>query len=219
MTWTASDVSVVSICFNDLYWGKFADQFFATTGATNPRPAKVVLVTNVPRETPDWIENHAIGDGLPLYRYYNEAVRHVDTEWTWGVGFDDLIELSAFTPFVSTADIHGHPEHMSEGGYCAYAGGYEEMHLGGPNPMVGSFFHRTALLREVPWPEHDFGDWTQFATCAHLGKTLSYEDRPIATWSRHPDSASLQWNPSGIQEVWDHLAALASSVEPVPSLS
>ena len=211
MRWTASDISVVSISYGP-YWDSWSEQFFATTGSLDPRPAKIILCTDVPRECPDWIVNVVLGVDRPMMAYYNRAVEEVETEWTWGVGFDDLIEVSAFLPFESDADIHGHPEHMSDGGYCKYAGGYEQMHLGGPNPMVGSFFHRTALLREIPWPELDFGDWCQFASCAAAGKTLSFEDRPIATWTRHSESASLQWNPSGIQEVWDWLAALNVAV-------
>lgn len=215
MTWTSSDISVVSISYGP-YWELFSEQFFATTGPLDPKPAKIVLVTDIVRETPDWIEQHTLGEGLPLYAYYTEAMRHVESEWTWGCGFDDLMEVDALHDFDSDADIHGHPEHMSDGGYCAYRGGYESMHNGGPNPMVGSFFHRTALLREIPWREHDFADWTQFSECAHFGKTLSMEDRPIATWARHPLSASLQWNPTGVEEVWSFQEALRSGRVPYP---
>lgn len=210
MTWTAQDVSAISISFGP-YFDLFSQRFFDTTEALNPRPVKIVLVTDVDRDVPDWIEQHTLGEGLPLYAYYNEAVKYVESEWTWGCGFDDWMEVDAFHDFQSDADCHGHPEKMGDGSgaICSYGGGYSEMPLGGPNQMLGSYFHRTALLREMPWREHDFADWTHFSEMAFFGKTVSFEDRCIATWARHEKSASLQYNPSGIEQVWQHHRDLA----------
>lgn len=215
---------MVSICFGQQYWDLFSEQFFATTGSVEPRPAKIVLVTDVPRETPEWIESHAIGEGLPLYAYYRAAVDYVDTEWVWGVGFDDLIEPAAFEPFDCDADCLVFPakmmgEGLPPGAMCSYhtgPQGYETMYEGGPNPMLGSFWHRASVLREIPWRDHDFGDWTHWAEMSYFGKTLAHSDRVVATWLRREGSASLRWNPDGINAVWAFQEALRSGRVPYP---
>lgn len=224
--WTAKDITVVSICFGDRYWQEYRGQFFEQIRAASPR-AKAILVTDVPRETPDWVEQHTFTGHM--YAMYQHAIQYVDTAWVWGVGFDDLILPGAFEDWESDADILGHPEHMfgATSDDCSYLGGYEDMwRHGGPNPMLGSFWTRTALMREIPWREHDFADWSFFAECAYFGKRLEMSDRFVASWNRHEGSASSVFNPTGLIQVQEFLGHLregrvphagAAVLESVPS--
>jgi hypothetical protein len=60
-----SDITIIATCYGD-YWDTFHEQWEASIAALDPAPARVILVSDVPREVPPGVDNIVIGPAHPL---------------------------------------------------------------------------------------------------------------------------------------------------------
>lgn len=209
MRYGPDDVTTVTVAFGD-YWGRFGDQYLTMAEALDPAPARMIVVTDVPREGSGRVDTVCAGEGLHIADYWNYGNSLVDTEWVWGHGFDDLMYPSAFDGFDSDADCHGFAQ-MQTGdftGVVKYEGGFEGMHLERGNPMYGAYFHRTTLMWEMPYRPLNLIDWAHFSEMSYFGKTVDTENKVIGTWARRADSWSGASAPF-VQELFQWQDALS----------
>lgn len=197
------DVAVVTSCYGDGgYWDMFGDQWLGTIAATDPQPTQVILVTDTPRPVPSWVTQVPCTDrhmGMML----NEGVKHVTATWVHHHGIDDLLMIDAYTDIDTDADVINYP-HVYGGmmsGLAQYRGGFEEMWRLPNNPMLGGFFHRTQVLRDIPYRRFGWCDEAHFCEMAYFGKQLHVTDRPRSVWVRHPAAHSINGNQAFQDEV------------------
>ncbi len=205
-------LSVVSICYGDDYWDRFSDAWFDSIRATDPRPDAVFLVTDVRRPVPAWVSN-VVAPGH-MAEMWNAGIAHVDTEWCWPCGFDDVFLPAAFEPIVSDADAVFFPHELGgdASGRIGYLGGYEILPTLDTNPMCGGAIHRTALLREIPLRSVGYCDWVHFSEMSHFGKSIEFRDEPRLIFVRHDDAFSVLPNYPLIQQSLDFNARLRAGL-------
>lgn len=188
------DIAIVTSAWGD-YWDRFGAQWIATIEGVDPQPTQVILVTPTIRPAPSWVQQ-VLHDDLHMGMMLNAGVTAVEATWVHHHGLDDLLLVGAYEPVHTSADCISFP-HLYGGdlnGVAAYSGGYEEMYLLGNNPMLGGFFHRTQLLREMPYRRLGYCDEAHFAEMAWFGKSIAVTAVPRSIWVRHPDAHSYNAN-------------------------
>lgn len=195
------NIATVTSCYND-YWDLFGAQWLATVAACDPQPVQVILVTDAPRDAPDWVTQISCEDrhmGMML----NEGVKHVTTEWVHHHGIDDLLAEDAYTDVETAADVISFPHLYGGGmsGLAQYQGGFETMWQMRNNPMLGGFFHRTQVLRDIPYRRYGWCDEAHFCEMSYFHKSLHVTDRPRSIWIRHPRAHSISSNAAYQDEV------------------
>jgi len=206
------NVTTITSCYND-YWDLFGAQWLNTVAACDPQPVQVILVTDAPRDAPDWVTQIPCDDrhmGMML----NEGVKHVTTEWVHHHGVDDLLIEDAYTDVETDADVIAFPHLLggTQQGLAQYQGGYETMWQLPHNPMLGGFFHRTRLLQEIPYRRFGWCDEANFCELAWFGKTLHVTDRPRSVWVRHDRAHAMFGNPAYTEEMNGFKGRLAAGL-------
>ena len=195
-----SNVTCISVAYGD-YWDLFAEQWINSIKQLDPAAADVILVTDVPRNIVG-IRNISIGDGH-MADYFNAAVAEVDTPWLVMSGFDDIWLPQAMKPFDTNADAYGYPMLRTGllNGLFGYSGGYESILEVTHNPMLGGVFHRTALMREMPFRRMGWFDWAHYAEMRAKGKSYMASDEPRAIQVRHQRAHSIEANAAYQEEI------------------
>lgn len=208
------DIAIVTSCYGDGgYWDLFGDQWLSTVAACDPQPSQVILVTDTPWHVPSWVTQVPFHDrhmGMML----NEGVRHVTAEWVHHHGIDDLLMVDSYADIDTTADVISYP-HIYGGmmsGIAQYRGGFETMWQVPNNPMLGGFFHRTQVLRDIPYRRYGWCDEAHFCEMAYFGKTLHVTERPRSVWVRHPAAHSINGNQAYQDDVNGFKARLAAGL-------
>lgn len=203
-----SDITVIATCYGT-YWDTFHEQWEASIAALDPAPARIILVSDVPRQVPAGVDNIVIGPAH-MTDYWMVGAMAASTEWVSLSGFDDVWLPDAMTPFDTDADVYGFPVIMTGlgSGVFAYSGGYEDILRVQHNPMLGDFFYRRSLLEDIPMRRVGYMDWVHFAEMRYFGRTFDAGGPPRAYKTRHPQAISLVHNPAFQWEVDDFKARL-----------
>ena len=151
-------------------------------------PAQVIVATDEMHDLPHWVTQVLVPAGSHMADFFNACYAVADTTWVWGIGVDDLFLPGAFDPIPSEADCYIVPSQMEDGSLFQYVGGFDKMYLTTTDLMYGAFFHRTALLREMPMRRMPFIDWAHFSEMSYFGKTVEWGSQPRSIWVRHPDA-------------------------------
>lgn len=184
---------IMSMAYGD-YWDIWHKQWIENLEATDPKPDRVLLISDTKKDVPSWVENIAIGS-KEMYQYANVGVMLADTEWISWHGLDDMYLPDAFLPFDESGDVYGYP-HIMQGlrdGLAQYVGGYETMYDLPHNPMLGGFFHRRLTLLEIPYRRYGYMDEVQFCEMSWFKKKAVFGDKPRSIWYRH-DRAHAMWH-------------------------
>lgn len=195
-------IAVVATCYGD-YWERFSERWLASIEALDPRPAQVILVTDVLRPLAG-IDNIVIGS-RHMSDYWNVGVKYASAEWVALSGFDDEWLPDAMEPFDTDAGVYSYPTILAgeREGVWRYGGGYDAITTDGDNPMVGGYFHRREVLERFPLRRLAYSDWAQFCELSRAGVRIEFSNRPRHIFHRHPSAFSLTGDS-------DHLAEIAT---------
>jgi hypothetical protein len=188
-------ISIYSAC-NQRYWDKFGASFTQMAEAMNPRPAKLILVTDVEAEFPDWWTVLPFWDER-VWPAFDKALEYVESEWVMLIGVDERLDPD----FLVGLELKGDAVHVS----CRHASGechasqhnWQSMILTGDH-MPGFRATRMAVLREVPERCHKWRDWIGWLELRVWGaevhfdkraKMFHFEDEEQVSW--HPDDAAV----------------------------
>lgn len=207
-----SDITVIATCYGD-YWDTFHEQWEASIAALDPAPARIILVSDVPREVPPGVDNIVIGPAH-MTDYWMVGALAATTTWVSLSGFDDVWMPDAMTPFTTDADVYGFPVIMTGlgSGIFAYQGGYESILDVMHNPMLGDFFYRRDLLERLPLRRMGYMDWAHFAEMRYFGYRFDAGGPVRAYKTRHPQAISLVNRPDFQHEIDSFKARLLAGL-------
>ena len=206
-TYDACDMTIVTACYGQ-YWDQFSQAWEQSIVMLDPRPAEIVLVTDVPRSI-QRVRNIVIGQAH-MADYFNAGAKAAETEWVVVAGFDDIWLPHAMSSFQTDADAYGYPMILTgiRQGLFGYSGGFESILNVSHNPMLGGFFHRRKLLKEIPFRRFGWYDWAHFAEMRYLGRTFDAGQEPRSLMVRHDKAHSLVGNAAYQREIDDFKAQL-----------
>ena len=208
-----SNISILTVTYGD-YWSRYGESWLETVAEADPQPAKVVLVSDVPVDVPQWVTLIVAGEGLYVSDYVNIGVGEIDSEWLFSFGVDDLLLPGALESLTVDTDAYVWPLFYGGNmkGQIDYLGGYDECYLLRYNTMRVYAMHRTSLMREIPYRRIHYHDDAHWAEMAYFGKTVTFSDTPRAVWVRHDDALSFTNNPDWQREVNDFKDRLAAGL-------
>lgn len=197
------------------YWDKFGAQFTAMAESMNLRPAKLILVTDVMADFPDWWTVVPFWDER-IWPAFDKALDVVESEWVMLIGVDERLD----SDFLVGLELVGDAVHVS----CRHAGGECHASLGEWQSILGTGRHmpgfratRMDVLREVPERCHKWRDWIGWLELAYWGASVSFDKRAKMFHFEDEEQTSYHADPAAVAEVYDFLGHLrAGRVIPGP---
>lgn len=207
------DVTAVTVAFGS-YRERYLNTWLDSVFAADPKPAQIIIATDEPVDVADNVQVIVCGEGLPLVDYWNAAFAQVRTKWLIGIGVDDVFMVDAFEPFTCDADVYAFP--LVYGGVMSggisYQGGFEDCYNLSGNPMQVYAFHKTSLMRGMPYRNFVYYDEAHWCEMAWFGRTVEFSDRARVVWVRHEDAISFSNSQSAQDEVNAFKARLRSGL-------
>ena len=207
-------LSVYTAC-DGRYWEKFGAQFTAMAERLNPRPAKLILVTDVEAEFPGWWTVVPYWDER-VWPAFDKALDHVESEWVMLIGVDEQLDPD----FLVGLDLVGDAVHVScrhRSGECHANQNEWESLLETGNHMPGFRATRLEVIRRIPERCHKWRDWIGWLELRAHGAKVGFDKRAKMFHWEDEEQTSYHPDPQATAEVREFITHLrAGRVIPGP---
>ena len=101
---TAAERCGIYTAFNQKYWDRYGARFVAMSEALSPRPAQLIVVTEVEADFPDWWTVVRFWDDR-VWPAFDKALDYATTEWVMLCGVDEQFDPDFFADLPLAGDV------------------------------------------------------------------------------------------------------------------
>jgi hypothetical protein len=198
---TAAERCGIYTAFNQPYWDRYGARFVAMSEALNPRPAQLIVVTEVEAEFPEWWTVVRFWDDR-VWPAFDKALDYATTEWVMLCGVDEQFDSDFFVDLPLAGDVVNVSGRWGNGNAC-YGTPSQWMNLLdlGHNGMPGLQMIRLEVQRKYPQRLHKWRDWISWAELRWHGVQASFDTRQKFVWCYEPGQTSFEADRAAEMEI------------------